>query len=192
GGGGYAWGGAGTISTKASKASWGQVVVDNGGQLGTNTAWSFPSSTLDLVAQGGAVVVPPAGQPFGNILVASNGWIIPGAPGTSPGDSMGLTLSVASNATVQAGGGIIADGLGNTSGTGRGAGKYSYSTASGYVGGGGGYGGYGAASGGPSPGLGGGTYGTVTAPKDAGSGGGGYPSTSPGGAGAGAIPMFGS
>jgi hypothetical protein len=189
GGGGYAWGGAGTIYTKATKASWGQVLVDNGGQLGANTTWYYNGITLDLVAKGGAVVIPPVGQPFGNLLVSSNGWIIPGAPGSGLNDNMVLTLNVTSNATVQAGGGIIADGLGNASGTGRGAGKYSYSAASGYVGGGAGYGGLGAASGGTSPGLGGGAYGTVTAPKDAGSGGGGYPSTSPGGAGAGAIHM---
>ncbi len=40
GGGGYAWGGAGTIYTKANSQSWGQVLVDNGGQAGTNTTWT--------------------------------------------------------------------------------------------------------------------------------------------------------
>ncbi len=37
GGSGSAWGGAGTIYTKANSQSWGQVLVDNGGQAGTNT-----------------------------------------------------------------------------------------------------------------------------------------------------------
>ena len=38
GGGGYAWGGAGTVYTKANSQSWGQVTLDNGGQSGTNTS----------------------------------------------------------------------------------------------------------------------------------------------------------
>ena len=40
GGSGSAWGGAGTIYTIANSQSWGQVLVDNGGQSGTNTSWS--------------------------------------------------------------------------------------------------------------------------------------------------------
>ena len=54
GGGGYAWGGAGTIYTRANRQSWGQVLVDNGGQAGTNTSWQ-PTGTIDLTVTGGAV-----------------------------------------------------------------------------------------------------------------------------------------
>ena len=74
GGGGYAWGGAGTIYTKANNQPWGQLVVDNGGQAGTNTSWAA-SGTVDLTVKGGAVVALPFGQTLGNLLVASNGWI---------------------------------------------------------------------------------------------------------------------
>ena len=55
GGGGYAWGGAGTIYTKANSQSTGLVMVDNGGQAGTNTSW--PSGgTLDLTVRSGATL----------------------------------------------------------------------------------------------------------------------------------------
>ena len=61
GGSGSAWGGAGTIYTKANSQSWGQVVADNGGQAGTNTTWTS-SGTLDLTVRNGAVVSPPSSQ----------------------------------------------------------------------------------------------------------------------------------
>ena len=48
GGSGAAWGGAGTIYTIANNQSWGQVLVDNGGQSGTNTSWSA-MGTIDLI-----------------------------------------------------------------------------------------------------------------------------------------------
>jgi hypothetical protein len=179
GGSGYTSGGAGTIYTKANSQSYGQLLVDNGGRAGTNTSWT-ESSTLDLTVKGGAIVALSGGRTLGNLLVGSNGWI----------SLTSQLLTVTGNATVQAGGGIIADGTGFPSGQGLGAGKYSVSSASGYVGGGGGHGGYGAASGGTIPGSGGSTYGSVTSPTDAGSGGGGGPQTSlAGGAGGGAIHM---
>jgi hypothetical protein len=177
GGGGYAWGGAGTIYTKANKQPWGQVVVDNGGQAGTNTSWS-PNGIIDLTVMGGAVVSPPGQQELGNLLVASNGWM----------NINSQILTVTSNATVQAGGGILADGTGYPGGQGPGAGKYAASPSGGYVGGGGGYGGFGAASGGAEPAYGGSTYGLVTTPEDRGSGGGSYYSPSTlAGAGGGAV-----
>ncbi len=177
GGGGYGWGGAGTIYTKANSESWGQVVVDNGGQAGTNTSWTS-TGTIDLTVQGGAVVSPPS-QTMGNLLVATNAWI----------SLSSQTLTVTSNATVQAGGGILADGNGYPGNDGPGSGKYAYNSSSGYVGGGGGYGGFGASSGGPTPALGGSPYGVVTAPLSLGSGGGGSPSSGAGGAGGGVVYM---
>ncbi len=35
----------GTIYTKANNQSWGQLVVDNGGQAGTNTSWKPGGTT---------------------------------------------------------------------------------------------------------------------------------------------------
>ncbi|MCX6926728.1 MAG: hypothetical protein NT154_26520 [Verrucomicrobia bacterium] len=177
GGGGYTWGGAGTIYSKANNQNLGQLVVDNGGRAGTNTSWGS-AGLVDLTVKGGAVVVMPSEGGFHNLLVASNGWL-------SLGTAM---LTVSGNATVQAGGGIIADGTGYAGGQGPGAGRYASSTSSGYVGGGGGHGGFGATSGGATPGAGGSTYGSVTSQSEPGSGG-GYPTTSGGGAGGGAIHM---
>ena len=88
--------------------------------------------------KGGAVVSPPSSQTIGTLLVASNGWL----------SIANQVLTVTGNATIQAGGGIIADSTGSAGGAGSGAGRY-VSTSSGYIGGGGGYGGYGAAGGAP-------------------------------------------
>jgi hypothetical protein len=181
GGGGYAWGGAGTIFTKANNQPTGQVLVDNGGRAGTNTSW-VSSGAIDLTVAGAAVVSPPAGsQTFGNLLIASNGWLSVSTQ----------ILTVASNATIRAGGGIIADSTGNPAGMGPGAGKY-VSSSSGYIGSGGGYGGYGAASSAlpEPPAYGGNTYGSVTSPVDLGSGGGTYSTYAIGGAGGGAVRLF--
>ena len=181
GGSGAGIGGAGTVYTTANNSAWGQVLVDNGGQSGTNTSWSS-SGTVDLTVQGGAVVSPPSSQPIGTLLVASNGWL----------SISSQSLTVSGNATIQSGGGIIADGTGSAGNQGTGAGKYSSSSA-GYIGGGGAYGGYGAAGGAPAnyPAYGGTPYGSVTAPMALGSGGGGAINTSgpntAGGAGGGAI-----
>jgi len=183
GGGGAGYGGAGTIYTRANSQSWGQVLADNGGQAGTNTTLGSSSpSTVDLTVRGGAVVSPQSSQAFGTLLVASNGWL----------SLANHTLYVTGNATVQAGGGIIADGSGNRTGTGPGAGRYTYSGNT-YIGGGGGYGGCGAsgASGGSSVPYGGIAYGYVTGPMDLGSGGGGYYyNPGMGGAGGGAVRLM--
>src|ERR1019366_5226188 len=69
GGNGAGWGGAGTIYSKANTQSWGLVLVDNGGQSGTNTSWSS-LGTGDLTVKGGAVVTPPSSQTIGTLLVA--------------------------------------------------------------------------------------------------------------------------
>ncbi len=183
GGGGYAWGGAGTVYTKATNQSRGQVIADNGGHSGTNTWLGYSSpATIDLTLKNGAVISPLPSQSLGTLLVASNGWL----------SMSNQTLTVQGNATIQAGGGIIADGTGYSAGQGPGAGGYGYSSPSRYVGGGAGYGGYGGLGalgglpGGPVI-FGGNSYGSVSSPNDRGSGGGGYPSYAMGGAGGGAI-----
>jgi hypothetical protein len=85
------------------------------------------------------------------------------------------TLTITGDATIQAGGGIIADGTGFPGGQGTGAGRYEGGDL-GDIGGGGGYGGYGASGGGNPYAYGGVTYGSVTEPTALGSGG-GVPST---------------
>jgi hypothetical protein len=185
GGGGYATGGAGTIYTKLNSQSFGQVVMDNGGQAGTNSILgTLSQGTIDLTVKNGAVLSPPSSQSqtigIGTLLVASNGWV----------NVTNQTLTITGNATIQAGGGIIADGTGSPGGQGTGAGRYEGGDL-GYIGGGGGYGGYGASGGGNPYAYGGVTYGSVTEPTALGSGG-GVPSTTQGtfpagGAGGGAI-----
>ena len=116
----------------------GQVLVDNGGSAGMSTP-VYPGEAFDLTARGGAVIspFPYGGLTLGNLLVTSNAWISL--------SNQAATITVTSNATIQAGGGIIADGAGYPGGQGTGSWQddpYAY------TGGGGGYGGYGAAGGG--------------------------------------------
>ena len=77
GGGGYATGGAGTIYTKLnSQSASAQVVVDNGGQTGTNTTLGSASPGLvDLMVRNGGVLSPQPTQTIGTLMVASNGWV---------------------------------------------------------------------------------------------------------------------
>lgn len=181
GGGGYAWGGAGTIYTRASNQPIGLVTLDNGGHAGTNTSWTASVGNIDLTVQGGAVFAPTLSTPptIGNLLIASNGWLVlAGSSGYSA-----PMLTITGNATVRAGGGIIADGTGFPGGQGIGAGRYSQ-TETGYVSGGGGHGGYGASSGGGGKAAPGGiTYDTLLTPTIMGSGGGTYSTYLVGGAG---------
>jgi hypothetical protein len=134
GGGGYAYGGAGTIYTRVNSQSTGQVLVDNAGVVGASTPLSSDEA-FDLTVRGGAVISPVGSGTFqelslGNLLVASNAWINMSGQQTS--------LTVSGNATIQSGGGIIADGGGYAGGQGLGAGKVDPIA---YTGGGGGYGG---------------------------------------------------
>ena len=174
GGNGYIRGGAGTVYTWAISQPAGRVLVDNGGKSGASTSLSA-SEAFDLTAQGGAIIALESSQTFGNLLVTTNAWISLSNPGP--------TITVTGNATIQAGGGIIADGAGRPGGQGPGAGRYD---ATARTGGGGGYGGYGAAGGGASA-YGGITYGAVFVALGPGSGGGSYPSYGLGGSGGGAI-----
>ena len=66
GGGGGAWGGAGTIYAKAENQGMGQMLIDNDGHYGTNTPVAF-LSPFDLTVKGGAVA-----QPASLYLVLSN------------------------------------------------------------------------------------------------------------------------
>jgi hypothetical protein len=180
GGNGYVRGGAGTIYSRATSRNAGQVVVDNGGKTGGSTLLTAsPSELFDVTVQPGGIVSIPL-SPIGNLVLASNAWII--------SSNITFTLTINSNATIHAGGGIIADGRGFAAGQGSGAGKFA-STPAGYVGGGGGYGGYGAAGGAPAgySAWGGATYGVAPAPMDPGSGGGNLMPYALGGAGGGGL-----
>src|ERR1043165_1920453 len=154
GGTGATFGGAGTIYTKAASNTVGQILADNGGWRGTNTLLSVAGPFFDLTIGGGAVVYPSLNAAaFHNLLIQSNGWL------TYPASKTSLALTVTGDATVQRGGGIIADALGYPGRQGPGAGGY-FIVQSTTIGGGGGYGGYGGAGSTNAPGgLG---YGSVT------------------------------
>jgi len=172
GGGGANWGGAGTVLIQPYGQS-GQLILDNGGHSGTNTPLQSVSSA-DLTLRNGAVGFISGSMTFGNLLVSSNTWLLM--------TNASYTVNL-SSATIQAGGGIIADAFGYAAGQGSGAGQYGYYSP--YPGGGAGHGGYGANSAGNTA-LGGNTYDSITSPTGPGSGGGSY-SPSVGGAGGGAI-----
>ncbi|MGP8052655.1 MAG: beta strand repeat-containing protein [Limisphaerales bacterium] len=176
GGGGANWGGAGTVLIQPYGQN-GQLVLDNGGHPGIS-ALQQPASTADLTLRNGAIGLISGPVTFGNLLVSSNAWLLITNSGYA------TTLS---SATIQAGGGIIADAFGYPSGQGPGAGQTYYYNST-YVGGGAGHGGYGATSYGNYAG-GGTTYDSITSPTGYGSGGGAYSSSYPGigGAGGGAI-----
>jgi hypothetical protein len=162
GGGGYVSGGAGTIYTKANSTSTGQILVDNGGSPGAATSWPPLVGSADLTVRGGAIMLVSSSLTAGNLLLASNAWII---------ISNQVSIVVTANATIRAGSGILADGTAPNSGSG--AGRNYYTSTNGYIGGGGGYGGYGGTGAGAPSLLGGSTYGSATSPIDYGSSGGG-------------------
>jgi hypothetical protein len=180
GGSGFTRGGAGTIYTRFGVQNIGQILVDNGGTLGTNTT-IFDSTSFDVTIRNGAsLAYNTQSATIRNLVINSNGWLV---PFVNQGPSQ---INVTANATVQAGGGIIADGFGNGPAAGQGAGR----SASTGLRGGGGYGGAGGAN--PtSPGTAYGiTYGNLLSPTDLGSGGGNATGTTGnggGGAGGGAI-----
>jgi hypothetical protein len=180
GGGGAIWGGAGSIYVQIYDQS-GQFTFNNNGQSGALTPMSSTASANIVLSNGAAVYLPGGSGTCANLLIASNGWLVATSPnsGNSPAN-----MTVTGNATVQAGGGIVADSFGSAAGSGTGAGHYvafyPYYPCTGA-----GYGGYGAnTSAGGSGGL---PYGSITSPSLGGSGGGSYSSYSFGGPGAGSI-----
>jgi hypothetical protein len=180
-GGGGSWGGAGTVLIQTTGQN--QLILDNGGNAGTNTMVQSASST-DLIVRGGAIGSASSSVSFANLYLNSNGWLTP-AYSSSPAAT--LTFSFTGNATVQAGGGIVADFAGYAGGLGTGAGHDYYAElgATSYCGGGG-HGGYGGNSLGNYA-TGGITYDSMTSPSDPGSGGGTYESLSVGGPGGGVV-----
>jgi hypothetical protein len=187
GGPGAFGGGAGTIYTMAQASSAAQLLVDNGGlPTPTNTPLSSVSGAVDLAVVGGARANPFGTSPnasgsLRNLEVGSNSWLSYSPPNGLT--ALAVTLTVSSNATIEAGGGIVLDGLGSGPGDGQVV-LAGSSTLSGYVGTGGGNGGVGGAS--AFGGAGGISYGTFSSPQQPGSGGAGLPNAT-GGAGGGAL-----
>jgi hypothetical protein len=177
GGAGANIGGAGTVFTQLTGEN-GLLVVDNGGQSGTNTLVAVQDNTINVLIQGNAGVMPSGAWTFGNLTIASNGLLL--ASPLTP-----LTLTAAGAITIEKGGGMLANGAGYAGGAGSGAG-HAYNDGFYRPCGGGGYGGNGAA-GSPTNGTGGAAYGYQTDPSGFGSGGGTLPPYSFGGSGGGAI-----
>jgi hypothetical protein len=181
GGSGFADGGAGTILVTLPGQTP-QLILDNDGNIGTNTPLQTALNT-DLIVRGGAIGSASSAVSFADLLLASNGWIKPANFGQFVLASVSFTIT--GNATIQAGGGIVADATATGGGvSGAGAG-FSYSFGSTNLGGGGGHGGRGGASFGNYA-AGGVPFDYPTAPAQAGGPGGGQ-QTSPGGGGGGVI-----
>jgi hypothetical protein len=181
GGGGANWGGAGMVLIQTSGQN-GQLILDNSGHLGTNTPVMNPGGPMDLIVRGGAIGSAYSSFVyFTNLYVGSNGWLSPLYNTTLPAGSMNFSFS--GNATIQAGGGIIADMAGYPAGLGAGSGHFYYSFGATNFCSGAGHGGAGGSSAGNYA-VGGNAYDSPTSPSMAGSGGG---SPSLGGAGGGII-----
>jgi hypothetical protein len=177
-------GGAGTIYLQTGGGTP-ELLLDNGGIAGAPpTPTSFISGE-NLVIQNGA-----SGMGFtdggrlnlNSLLVASNATLT--LYNQHPYTAGGFTVS--GNATIQAGGGLIADSQGYPAGQGNGSGGSAPVPA---VGGGGGYGGAGG-NGATNGALGGRAgYETIISPTFPGSGGGSSGTTSIGGSGGGNVQL---
>lgn len=164
GGPGAVVGGAGTvyIAPSRSEGPLPQVIVDNGGQRGTNTPLSAPGG-IDLGISGGAMVTATNLASLNSLTIGSNSWLVYSNSYHGP-------LNITGNATIQSGGGISLNGAGFAPGAGPGAGGYASIPAYGFADGGGGYGGFGGSS--IANATGGNSYGSLLQPTDLGSGGG--------------------
>jgi hypothetical protein len=179
GGGGAFFGGAGTVYTKANTNTTARIVIDNGGEVGTNTP--LPSlSTPDLLIIGGAIANP-------SVPLVLNSLVVDSLASLTHSPQSKLDLIVLGTANIGTNGSVVVNGKGyagvNAAGPdgGPGAGQMPPGNA----GSGGGYGGVGGASASGVPG--GATYGSALQPTDLGSSGGydlsgaGYASLSQGG-----------
>jgi hypothetical protein len=131
-------GGAGTILT-SNRTGGLQIVIDNGGLIGTNTPLTQLGLNSDLFILGGSQVSFNESPPLRNLVIGSNSSLSYAASASR------RILTINSNATVAQGGAILLDGQGYPSGQGPGPGATLLS-ASGYSGGGGANSGYGGSS----------------------------------------------
>ncbi|HWD19456.1 MAG TPA: carboxypeptidase-like regulatory domain-containing protein [Verrucomicrobiae bacterium] len=178
GGSGANWGGPGAIYFHTNLTGKALLVLDNGGHVGPSTPLPL-GGQYSLTLRNGAAASLDSGTSviLGNLLIQSNGWL-------HPGRSENIAVLNCATATIQAGGGVGADGYGAAPGAGNGAGR-SASDSRFFSCSGGSYGGFGAA--GSSNVLGGGAYGSSSNPSGPGSGGGGYTPYSSGGSGGGGL-----
>ncbi|MGD0411650.1 MAG: hypothetical protein ABSC18_08075 [Verrucomicrobiota bacterium] len=170
-------GGAGTIYTKASTQTTGQVLVDNGGSAGAGTGLTSPEA-FALTITNGAIGVALAPMTLGSLHIATNGSL------TQLAGSGSLTMLVLSNVMIDLGGVFLLDGAGYPIGTNLGPGMASNNPS--YYAGGAGYGGLGGSAWGGSPG--GPAYGSIMQPVDLGSAG-ATGNGQPGSAGGGALQL---
>ena len=184
GGGGWTNGGAGPVFIKTNETGFATLILDNGGNLGTNTPINYSSSEYSLVIRNGAIATFSGFEDFSSLLIASNGWLVP-LPNVQA-SSGEIELSLTGSATIQAGGGIIADSGGYSQNGGTGHGN-SDVISPWYPCSGAGHSGYGAM--GLSNVLGGITYDNIQEPQQQGSGGGGYGTFSTGGTGGGFVEL---
>ena len=155
----------------------GQFIVDNAGHPSTATNVALPNlSSVDVIVRNAGIATVPSAF-YNSLFVGSNSWL------RSSASTFNLTIN--NNATIQAGGGIVADALGSPANSGNGHGSY-YGVFPLYQGSGGGHGGYGANSVSNSA-TGGVTYDNSTSPSLVGSGGGGNGNNSFGGNGGGYV-----
>lgn len=182
GGGGGNWGGAGTILLEVTGQTY-QLILDNDGNTGTNTLLQSQSNPTDLIVRNGAAGSATASVTFDDLYLDFNGWLVPAANTVAPAYTM--TFAFTGNATIEPGGGIIADFAGNPGNEGSGEGHASEFNDIFYCSGAG-HGGYGGNSFGNYA-AGGVSYDTMTSPSQPGSGGGMYSGQSVGGPGGGVV-----
>ena len=77
--------GRGRYTQPLTSPAAGLVLIDNGGQAGTNTTVGTSAlGTVDLTVRGGAVLAPGSSTYWptvGTLLIASNSWVIPTGSG---------------------------------------------------------------------------------------------------------------
>ncbi len=169
---GYQYGGAGSIYTKANTDAVGHLLLDNAGAWGAWTPLTSPEA-FNLTIGNMAIAYPTEPLTVDNLVVADNGLLT-----HSTGSEAGLTVTVESDATVEAAGSLSTSGRGYGPSSGPGEGGDAYYSAGAAHGGNGG---------GSNDAGGGSAYGDVLAPTALGSGGG---HTSSGGRGGGAIRLI--
>ena len=169
-------GSAGTIYSQATNAKSVQLTIDNNGLSATNTIFALGNGYLggDLIVSGSAAATPSSSSlTIGALFVKSNSWLI-----FSNASHTLSTMMVTSNATIEAGGGIMLDGKGYPASQGPGTGAPRTGSGAGH----GGYGGNSVLNSG-----GGNSYGSFSTPTESGSGGSYSNTPSLAGAGGGSI-----
>lgn len=176
-------GGAGTVFLRLGGAAAGVLAASNGGVAGVATPLSFAGGVNTLIVDAGAIVIPDEPLVLTNLIIGNDGTL------THRAAQAGVFVTALNDASVSAGGKILADGLGHFSPTnaGPGAGAFLQLPNGQWSAGGAGHGALGGA--GYTGAAGGGAYGSITTPTNHGSLG-GVGLEGPGGAGGGTIRLI--